>query len=203
LLAAGSVNNSKEGAHILPTVAFGIPASSGMAILLGAFLITGITPGPKMLTENLDVTFSMVWTIVIANIICVAVSFIFLKQLALITFVRGSILVPFLLFLVAMGAYTANNAWLDIVAMLVFGAVGIAAQEFKWPVAPLLLGLVLGRQAETNFYLSQSLFGNGWLTRPLVITLMIITLLGLTWPLISEFIERRSAGRHKLVTAWE
>jgi TctA family transporter len=174
-----------------------------MAILLGAFLITGITPGPKMLTDNLNVTFSMVWTIVIANVICVAVSFIFLKQLALITFVRGSILVPFLLFLIAMGAYTANNAWLDVILMLVFGALGVAAQAWKWPVAPLLLGLVLGRQAETNFYLSQSLFGSAWVGRPIVIVLMIVTLLGLAWPAISAFIEHRSAGRHKLVTAWE
>ena len=203
LLAAGTVNNSKEGAALMPTVAFGIPGSSGMAILLGAFLITGLTPGPKMLTEHLNVTFSMVWTIVIANIICVIVCFIFLKQLALLTFVRGSILVPFLLFLVAMGAYTAHTQWLDIVLMLIFGGVGVAAQHWGWPVAPLLLGLVLGETAETNFYLSQSLFGNAWLTRPIVLVLMLVTLLGLSWPVISKFIERRSAGQHKLVTAWE
>jgi TctA family transporter len=203
LLAAGTVNNSKEGAALMPTVAFGIPGSSGMAILLGAFLITGLTPGPKMLTENLNVTFSMVWTIVLANIICVTVCFIFLKQLALLTFIRGSILVPFLLFLIGMGAYTANNEWLDIVLMLVFGAIGIAAQRWNWPVAPLLLGLVLGKTAETNFYLSQSLFGNAWLTRPIVLVLLVVTALGLCWPLISKLIERRSAGQHKLVVAWE
>lgn len=199
LLAAGSVNNSKEGGSLLPTVAFGIPGSSAMAILLGAFIVTGLTPGPKMLTDNLNVTFSMVWTIVIANIIAVAISFLFLKQIALLTFVKGTLLVPFLVFLIAMGAYTTNNDWLDIVTMLAFGALGYAATVWKWPLAPLLLGLVLGETAETNFFLSYSLFGWGWFTRPLVIVLGLVTIVGLLYPYTSAFathvLVRRGAAR--------
>jgi TctA family transporter len=203
LLAAGAVNNAKEGASLMPTVAFGIPGSSSMAILLGAFIITGLTPGPKMLTEHLDVTFGMVWTIVVANIICVAVCFILLKQLALLTFVRGSILVPFLLFLVAMGAYTANNQWLDIVLMLIFGAVGVAAQQWGWPVPPLLLGLVLGKTLETNFYLADQLFGSAWLTRPIVMVLLVLVAIALSWPLLIRRLERRSTVAQELAVAWE
>jgi putative tricarboxylic transport membrane protein len=131
------------------------------------------------------------------------VCFILLKQLALLTFVRGSILVPFLLFLVAMGAYTANNQWLDIVLMLVFGAVGVAAQRWGWPVPPLLLGLVLGKTLETNFYLSEQLFGSVWLMRPIVLVLLVMVVVALSWPLLIRWLERRSSVAQELAVAWE
>ena len=199
LIAAGSVNNSKEGGDLLPTLAFGIPGSAGMAILLGAFLITGITPGPAMLTTNLHVTFAMVWTIVVANIIVVAFCFLFIRQLAWITFVKGSILVPYLVFLIAVGSYTANNAWGDIIMMMIFGAAGWVAAQWRWPVAPLLLGLVLGDMTERNYFLSYSLYGFSWLGRPLVVGIAIVTILGLAWPLIQERLDRRAAGRRPAV----
>jgi TctA family transporter len=196
LVAAGSVNNSREGGHLIPTVAFGIPAGASMALLLGALLIVGITPGPAMLSTNLDVTFSMVWTMVVTNIITVIFCLIFVKQLAWITFAKGSILVPYLIFLVAIGAFTANNSWFDIMVMLVFGVLGMLMTIWRWPIPPLLLGLVLGDLAERNYFLSQSLFPNHeWLTRPLVIVLAIISLLGLFGPLIGDYLKKRGALR--------
>jgi TctA family transporter len=196
LVAAGAVNNSREGGHLIPTVAFGIPAGASMALLLGALLIVGITPGPAMLTTNLDVTLSMVWTMVVTNIITVIICLVFVKQLALITFAKGSILVPFLIYLVAIGAYTANNAWLDIMTMLVFGVLGMVMTIWRWPIPPLLLGLVLGDMAERNYFLSQSLFpGNEWLTRPLVLVLGAISLAGLLLPYISNIMKKRSDAK--------
>jgi TctA family transporter len=196
LVAAGAVNNSREGGHLIPTVAFGIPAGASMALLLGALLIVGITPGPAMLTTNLDVTFSMVWTMVVTNIITTIFCLIFVKQLAWITFAKGSVLVPYLIFLVAIGAFTANNAWLDIVLMLGFGVLGMLMTIWRWPIPPLLLGLVLGDLAERNYFLSQSLFPNyEWLSRPLVIVLAIISLLGLLGPVIGDYLKKRGALR--------
>ncbi|MBI2755781.1 MAG: tripartite tricarboxylate transporter permease [Chloroflexi bacterium] len=191
VLAAGSVNNAKEGGALIPTLAFGIPAGTAMAILLSAFLVTGLVPGPDMLGKNLNVTYAMVWTIVIANVITVAVSFLFLQQLARITFVKGSLLVPFLLVLLALGAYTANNSFADILVMLVFGAIGVGAIRFNWPRAPLLLAMVLGDTTERYLFLSYSLFQWSWVTRPLVLLLAVVTLLGVFWPLIA----RLRAGR--------
>ena len=83
VLAAGAVNNSREGGNLIPTVAFGIPGSVSMAILLSVFLIKGLVPGPAMLTRNLDVTYAMVWVIVLSNLIAVGVCFLFLQQLFL------------------------------------------------------------------------------------------------------------------------
>ena len=184
VLATGAVNNSREGGNLIPTVAFGIPGSVSMAILLSVFLLKGLVPGPAMLTRNLDVTYSMVWVIVISNIIAVGVSFLFLNQLVRLTFVKATLLVPFLMVLTAFGAYTAHNSLNDIVLMLAATVVGIAAIKWDWPRAPLLLALVLGDIAERYLFLSYSLYEWGWVTRPLVIAFALVTIGGLAWPLI-------------------
>jgi hypothetical protein len=184
VLAAGAVNNSREGGNLIPTVAFGIPGSVSMAILLSVFLLKGLVPGPAMLTRNLDVTYAMVWVIVLSNIIAVGVSFLFLNQLVRLTFVKATLLVPFLLVLTAFGAYTTHNSLNDIVLMLAATVVGIAAIRWDWPRAPLLLALVLGDIAERYLFLSYSLYEWSWVTRPLVIAFALITAGGLVWPLV-------------------
>jgi putative tricarboxylic transport membrane protein len=195
VLAAGAVNNSREGGSLIPTIAFGIPAGTAMAILLSAFLVTGLVPGPDMLTKNLNVTYSMVWVIVLSNVITVAVCFLFLQQLANLAYIKGTLLVPFLLVLLALGAYTAHNSFADIVLMLVAGAVGVAAIRWNWPRAPLLLALVLGDTTERYLFLSYSLYGWAWLGRPLVIALALIALAGLVWPAIRARRARSSIPR--------
>src|ERR1041384_6830943 len=85
VLGPGAANNSKEGGSLIPTIAFGVPGSTGMAVLLGAFLLMGLIPGPDMLTKHLDITFSMVWTIALSNLIAVAICFMFLNKLAALT----------------------------------------------------------------------------------------------------------------------
>jgi putative tricarboxylic transport membrane protein len=188
VLATGAVNNSREGGNLIPTVAFGIPGSISMAILLSVFLLKGLVPGPAMLTRNLNITYSMVWVIVLSNIIGVAVSFLFLKQLARLTHVKGTLLVPFLLVLSAFGAYSAHNSMADIVLMLAATVVGLAAIRWDWPRAPLLLALVLGDIAERYLFLSYSIYEWTWLTRPLVLIFALVTIAGIAWP----FIRRRN-----------
>ncbi|HET8568986.1 MAG TPA: tripartite tricarboxylate transporter permease [Candidatus Limnocylindria bacterium] len=194
VLAAGSVNNSKEGGSIIPTVAFGVPGSTSTAILLGAFLILGLVPGPDMLTKHLNVTFSMVWVIVIANLIAVGVSFLFLRQLVRLTFVPGRLLVPGLLALITIGAYTTHSDLLDVVVMLVFGVVGWVCIRWDWPRAPLLLAFVLGGQLERYLFLSNQLFGWDWVTRPLVLVIGAVALLGLLYSLRRERAARRASA---------
>jgi TctA family transporter len=184
VLATGAVNNSREGGNLIPTVAFGIPGSVSMAILLSVFLIKGLVPGPAMLTRNLDITYSMVWVIVISNIIAVSVSFLFLNQLVRLTHVRATLLVPFLVVLTSFGAYTAHNSFADILVMLAATAAGVAAIRWNWPRAPLLLALVLGDIAERYLFLSYSLYEWNWLMRPLVIAFALATAAGIVWPLL-------------------
>ena len=104
---------------MITTIAFGVPASVIMAILLGAFIIQGIVPGPDMLLPppkgHLDLTFSFVWVIIISNIITVAICFLFLEPLAKITQVRGAIIIPIILqLLIYLGAFAEKNAFEDM-----------------------------------------------------------------------------------------
>ena len=192
VLGPGAANNSKEGGSLIPTIAFGVPGSTAMAILLGGFFLLGLVPGPDMLTTHLAVTFSMVWTIVLANVITVAACFMFLNHLAALTTVRGHLLIPVILVLVFIGSYTANSHYGDILVTLLFGGIGYLMVLGGWPRAPFVLGLVLGKIAENYLYISVARYEAAWLTRPVVLVLIAIAIAVILYPL---FQTRRSAAK--------
>ncbi len=175
VLGPGAANNSKEGAGLIPTVAFGIPGNSGMAILLGAFFMLGLIPGPDMLTKHLTLTYSMVWTIALSNIIVVAVCLLFINHIANLTTIRGNLLIPFILLLCFIGAYTSNNHIGDLIVLMLFGGIGYFMVRYHWPRPPFILAFILGRLAENYLYVSTSRYGASWLYRPKVITIFLIT----------------------------
>jgi TctA family transporter len=191
VLGPGAANNSKEGGSLIPTIAFGVPGSTAMAILLGAFFLLGMVPGPDMLTKHLPVTFSMVWTIVLANVITVLACFMFLNRLASLTMVRGQLLIPVILMLVFIGSYTSNNHYGDIVVTLIFGGVGYLMVLGGWPRAPFVLGLVLGKIAENYLYISVARYEAAWLTRPVVVVLLALAVAVILYPLFQS--RRRAA----------
>jgi hypothetical protein len=179
-------------------VAFGVPSGVMMAILLGAFIIQGLVPGPSMLLPesrggHLALTFSFVWTIVIANIVTVAICFLFLNQLARVTQVRGSLLIPPVLLLIYLGAFAEKNAFPDLYLVLFFGVLGWVMEKLHWPRPPLILGLVLGPLAENRLFLSVDNYGLEWLTRPWVLALAALALAGAFYPLLKAWRENRKA----------
>ncbi|MGH7927340.1 MAG: tripartite tricarboxylate transporter permease, partial [Candidatus Binatia bacterium] len=143
-----------------------------------------LEPGPEMLTKHLDVTFSMVWIIVIANIITVAASFLFLDYLAKITLVRGSLIIPSLLVLIFLGSFATNNDFSDIIVMLLFGLLGYAMVLFHWARPPLILGLVLGALTERYLFISVQRYGADWLAFPGVIVILLFILAAFVYPLL-------------------
>nr|WP_246206276.1 tripartite tricarboxylate transporter permease [Propylenella binzhouense] len=179
LIAPEVASNSIKGGDLFPTVAFGIPGSAAMAILLGAFQIQGMAPGPEMLTRNLSITYSFVWTLVIANIIAAIVLSAWTKQLQRIVFIPGYMVVPAILVFVFMGAWSSGTQISDWVILLVFGMFGTAMVAADWPRAPLVLGFVLGPIMENSLHLSVKAYGLSWLGRPIVLVLAAITLLTL------------------------
>lgn len=191
VLAAGANNNAKDSGALIPTIAVGIPGSASMAVLLGAFIIAGLNPGPEMLTTNLNITFSMVWIMVVANIIAVGVALLLLRQLVKLSFLKGTWLVPFLLILLSVGAFTATNSWEDIVVMLAAAAFGVICIQQDWPRVPFLLAVVLGGTAERYLFLSYSIDGWSWLLKPTVIGMSIAIVLVIVLPIVRRFRRRR------------
>jgi putative tricarboxylic transport membrane protein len=196
VLGPGAANNSTLGGSLVTTVAFGVPASVGTAILMGAFIIQGLVPGPAMLTPaprgHLAVTFAMVWTIVISNVITVAVCLLFMSQLARITQIRGTLLTPFILTLIYVGAFAEKNVFEDLAVVLAFGALGWVMAALGWARPPLLLGLVLGPLAENKLFLSTDNYGAAWLTRPAVVVMFALIAAGIVFPLWGQWRRRRA-----------
>lgn len=180
VIAPEAANNATRGGSLIPTVAFGIPGSLGTAILLGALLIVGLKPGPDMLTTELHITFSMVWTIVIANIVVAGLLMMWSKQVAKVAFLPGHVIVPGVILFVFMGAWVAGASVGDWVSCLIMGVVGFTMKRGGWPRPPLVLALILGRIMENAFLISNRAHdGYGWLSRPIVliiIALIVITL---------------------------
>jgi TctA family transporter len=196
VLGPGAANNSTLGGNLIPTIAFGVPGGVATAILLGAFIIQGLTPGPSMLLPesrggHLGLTFSFVWTIVLANVVTVALCFVFLSQLAKVTQVRGSLLIPPVLLLIYLGAFAEKHAFEDLYLVLGFGVLGWVMEKLHWPRPPLILGLVLGPLAENRLFLSVDNYGVDWLARPGVLLLFALTLAGALYPLL------KGRGRHR------
>ena len=187
VLAPESANNSKEGGALIPTLAFGVPGSSGMAILLGAFMILGLVPGPEMLTKHLDLVFSMVWVLVFANVIGVLICLLFVGQLAKITFIRTSIIIPFILTFGLLGSYLTNSNFGDILVTLAMGGLGYAMKVYDYPRAPLILGIVLGEIAENTLHLSLNLYGPSFLLRPGTMILMALVVGSIIYPVIRKY----------------
>lgn len=187
--------NSKEAAGLLPTVGFGIPASTGTAILLGAFFLLGIVPGPDMLGKYLPVTFSLVWTIIIANILVVAASLLFINRLARMTEIRGNIIIPFILLLTFIGGYTANNHIGDLIVTLASGGLGYLMVRFGFPRPPFILGFILGHLAETYFYISTTRYGVDWIYRPKVIVIFLLAIAVAFYPAFQKRRMARSARK--------
>lgn len=183
VIAPSAACNAKEGGSLLPTIAFGVPGSAAMAILLAVFTVLGITPGPALLGEHLDTTYFMVLVILLANTIGCVICFLVIKPLARVAFIRGAMLAPIIICLLFIGAGSATGQWGDIFTMLVAGGVGFAFRWAGWSPIPLVVGFVLGRSVENSLWLSIHISGAAWLTDPVVIILLAIAvgMVVVTW----------------------
>lgn len=198
VIASESSNNAKEGGSLVPTIAFGIPGTATMAILLGAFLVQGLIPGPEMLTTHLDITFSMVWSIAIANILGAGLCFIFSLQFAKLSMLRFTLICPCVLGIIYIGAFEASRSWSDLYTLLIFGVVGWTMKQLKWPRPPLILGFVLGDLIERYLFISISRYGAEWMSRPIVAILLAMAVIGLARPFIQDV--RLHGGLKSLLT---
>src|SRR5262249_5447928 len=193
-------NNAREGGALVPTVAFGVPGSAGMAILLGAFLIQGLVPGPEMLSKNLAITYSMVWGIALANILGAGLCYLFSGQFARLATLRYTLILPCVLGIIYIGAFEGSRSWGDLFSLLAFGILGWTMKQMRWPRPPLILGLVLGDTVERNLFISVERYELAWLARPIVLGLLALAVVGLLRPLLQDV--RRQANLHDLVGAF-
>ncbi len=194
VIAPETANNAMKGGALIPTVAFGIPGSASMAILLGALMIQDMTPGPEMLTSKLDITFSLMWTLVIANVAGALLLMLLARQVARVTFLPGHLVVPAIVLFVFMGAWLANSNIGDWIALLVFGLVGYAMKHGGVPRPPMVLGFVIGPIMENALFITSSAHdGLSWLGRPICLVIGVLIVLSIVFA-VRRSRTRREAG---------
>jgi len=178
---------------LLPMLALGIPGSPTAAVLLGGLLIWGLQPGPLLFVEQKDFVWGLIASMYLGNLAGLVVVLTCVPLFAAILRIPFSIIAPVIIVICAIGAYTVHNAMLDIWFMLLFGVIGYVFKKLDYPLAPLVLALVLGDRAEDSFRQSMlisqgdmSVFFSNWL----VGAITGLSMLMLIWPLLSRVIAR-------------
>jgi TctA family transporter len=184
-----SSNNAKEGGGLVPTLIFGIPGSGSMAVFLGGLALLGYDPGPHMVRNNLDLTYTIVWSLAFANVIgaglCIALS----GQIARLTTIRFTLVAPFLFMVIAFAAFQSTQSLGDLVALMGVGVLGIFLRRFEFSRPAFLIGFVLSAQAESFSNMANQIAGARfrqgieqgfeYIASPIVLVILALTVLSI------------------------
>ncbi|MEP9354098.1 tripartite tricarboxylate transporter permease [Xanthobacter sp. KR7-65] len=195
IIESTSSNNAALAGAWVPALVFGIPGDSITAIVIGVLYLKGLNPGPTLFLNNPESIYAVFTIFILANIAMIPLGLLALKAgTALLRFPRR-ILIPLILLFCIVGAYAVNNSAYGVVLMLVFGVLGFLMEEHDIPIAPCVLGIVLGKMLEDNFVTSMiKADGNllAFFERPVAAGLGILTLLIFSLPLWTALKARRS-----------
>ena len=189
VIAPETAAHAAGTAALLPMLSLGVPGSPTAAVLLGGLLIWGLQPGPMLFVEQKEFVWGLIASMYLGNLVGLIVVLTCVPIFAAILRVPFSIIAPLILVLCAIGAYSVHSSTFDVMLMLVFGVVGYLLKKCNYPLAPLVLAIVLGDKAEEAF--RQSLLGSQgslgvFFSNPLVSTIMVLGLIALFWSLIQE-----------------
>jgi len=174
VIAPESSNNAKEGGGLIPTLLFGIPGSGSMAVFLGGMVLIGLEPGPAMVSTDLDITYTIVWSLAMANVIGAGACLILSKWVAKLTTIPYALMAPFMIMVICFAAFQATRDLGDLMALLGIGLLGILMKRFGWPRPAFLIGFVLASGMETYLYQAVQFDGWGFLLKPGVIIIGIM-----------------------------
>ena len=198
IIASETANDAKEGGALLPTVAFGLPGSADMAILLGAFILHGMEPGPLMLRDHMDLVYALLFGIVISQIATSGLGLIATPWLARLSVLPTRWISPFVLALVFVGTYLVRNSILDVAMAIAAGIFGYVMRRYGFPLITIVIGYILGPLAERSYLQSMQISDDSlmiFVTEPIALILMIATIGTIALPVITAW--RRNRGVDK------
>ncbi|MDG3041797.1 tripartite tricarboxylate transporter permease [Roseicyclus marinus] len=189
VIAPESSNNAKEGGGLVPTLIFGIPGSGSMAVFLGGLALLGLSPGPSMIRQDLDITYTIVWSLALANVIGAGLCVLLSGQIAKLTTIRFTLLAPFLFMMIAFAAFQSRQSLGDLVALVGIGLIGILLRRFDFSRPAFLIGFVLSAQAEQFVNMATQIAsarfrrgmeaGLDYIFTPITVTLLVLTVLSI------------------------
>jgi putative tricarboxylic transport membrane protein len=196
IIASESSNNANIGGSLITMMAFGIPGDAVTAVMLGALIIHGIQPGPLFVTSNVKVAYGMLAAYFIAHLVTVAIEAGCLRIFIRVVTVPLNTLVPIVLVFCVVGSYALNNIMESVYTFLIFGILGYFMVKTGFPLAPMVLGVILGDQIETNLIRAVMTDSNLWLflTRPISGVLLVLAVLLF---ILAIYQERRTRKKQK------
>jgi len=199
LAAAESVNNADNAAAMIPTLTLGVPGSNIAALMLGALLIQGFQPGPQLFRDAPEVVYGYSWQMFITSGLLIVFGGTLANRIfANILRVPQAMLLPLIIVIVVAGGFAAQNSIFDVYMAFMFGLIGLAFVRFGFPIAPVIIGLVLGAKAEFNLRISLLMSAGDFsilYDRPICIVLIILSALFLFYPGIRWLKDQRKARR--------
>ena len=200
VIAPDATLGANEGGGLMPTLAFGIPGGESMAILLVAFLSMGIVPGPQMLTSELDLVFSMVWIIVIANLLTTLIGLAISSRLAKLPTLNPNVMIPLVLSVCFLGAFATRGLVEDVLVAALFGVIGYLLDKYNYSRANFVIGMVLADMIERNLHISMGLYGNLFvLTRPITLAMLIFIIFTTALPLIRQLRRQKTMSTGNVI----
>jgi putative tricarboxylic transport membrane protein len=194
IAASETSNNAAAMGTLVPLLSLGIPGGATAAVLLGAFILHGMQPGPMLFKTEPELMYTIFAGLLLANIAMLVVSKPFIKIFQKIVNVPYHVLGPLVVVFCVIGTYTVRNNYFDILIMVLFGILGFILEKYKFPLATIILGVVLGPLTESEFRRSIQM-SNGdfsiFFTRPISLILIIISVLMLFYPMINNYIKKR------------
>ncbi|RXJ89744.1 tricarboxylate transporter [Arcobacter sp. CECT 8983] len=194
VIAPESANNAKEGGGLVPTLLFGIPGSGSMAVFLGGLVILGIEPGPGMINENLEVSYIIIWSLALANVVGTGTCMLLSNKISKITTIPYGYVAPFMLMIIFFAALQATRSLEDLMLLIAIGALGTLFKYFDWPRPALLIGFVLAGTIETYYYQAVQFYSWEMMERPGVIILLIFLVSSV---LISVYFKNKDSKKEK------
>jgi len=194
IIASESANNATVGGALIPLVAMGIPGSVIDAILLGALVLHGLQPGPQLFRQNPTLIYTIMGTYFIANIFMFVFLVVAARYIARLVDVPRAFLIPVILTFCVVGSYALGNRFFDVWIMLLFGLVGFQLERWTIPLAPFVIGFVLGPVAEKNLCAGLMSSGGSWLplvTRPMSVVFLLLSAALLIIPFARTHLQTR------------
>ncbi len=198
--APESANNAAATSSFIPLLTLGIPANATIAVIYGALLIQGVTPGPQLVEDDPDIFWGVVNSMYVGNVFLLIMSIPLIGVFVKILQVRAAILAPITVLITLIGAYTISNSVFDIFLVCLFGAIGYLMKKVGLEPGPLVLAFVLGILLETALRRSLILFGGdptGFVGRPISGTLVVILVVVIAFPIIAKLWKRKSTSTSK------
>jgi putative tricarboxylic transport membrane protein len=194
VIAPEAANDAKDGGALIPTLALGVPGSAYCAVLLGAFLVHGIIPGPALFEQHMDIIWVIIFSLIASNILTSVVGVVLAKHLVKVTTIPSVYLACIVFVLSLLGAYSTRRDINDVFAAFIIGIIGYFMMKYKFPRVSILIALIIGIMAEKTFFQSLQIARGSYAIffhRPITLLLFLLTVISLMFPYIRNLRKRK------------